>query len=60
MSWLKQTLPLVFDRLFTNGRRSRIPIFPLDTVLYPEGLHGLVRVSASGIGGQTGSAGNER
>lgn len=38
MNWLKQTLPLVFDHLFTNGQRGRIPIFPLDTVLYPDGL----------------------
>ncbi|MHB1677622.1 MAG: LON peptidase substrate-binding domain-containing protein [Sulfuriferula sp.] len=37
MSWLKQKLPLVFD-LLTNGQRLSIPIFPLNTVLYPDGL----------------------
>ncbi|MHB0990919.1 MAG: LON peptidase substrate-binding domain-containing protein [Burkholderiales bacterium] len=38
MSWLKPGLPPVFDRLLARQRRCRIPIFPLNTVLYPEGL----------------------
>lgn len=38
MNWLKQALPLVFDRLPAGEQRCRIPIFPLDTVLYPDGL----------------------
>ena len=37
MNWFKQNLPLVFDRLH-NARHLRIPIFPLNTVLYPDGL----------------------
>ena len=37
MNWFKQNLPLVFDRLH-NVRHLRIPIFPLTTVLYPDGL----------------------
>lgn len=37
MSWLKRSLPLMFDRLH-NARHLNIPIFPLHTVLYPDGL----------------------
>lgn len=37
MNWFKQNLPLVFDRLH-NVRHLSIPIFPLSTVLYPDGL----------------------
>ena len=37
MNWFKQNLPLVFDRLH-NVRQISIPIFPLNTVLYPDGL----------------------
>ncbi|MEQ1667018.1 MAG: LON peptidase substrate-binding domain-containing protein [Sulfuriferula sp.] len=37
MSWLKEKLPLVFDRLH-HTPQLLIPIFPLNTVLYPDGL----------------------
>lgn len=37
MNWFKQNLPLVFDRLHAV-RHLTIPIFPLNTVLYPDGL----------------------
>ncbi|HET9113192.1 MAG TPA: LON peptidase substrate-binding domain-containing protein [Burkholderiales bacterium] len=38
MKWLKRRLPYVFDRLLIGQERCRIPIFPLNTVLYPQGL----------------------
>ena len=38
MNWLKQKLPLVFDRLQGSVQRLNIPIFPLNTVLYPDGM----------------------
>ncbi len=38
MRWLKQALPLLFDRLSRSELHCRIPIFPLDTVLFPDGL----------------------
>ena len=38
MNWLKQKLPLVFDRLQGSAQRLNIPIFPLNTVLYPDGI----------------------
>jgi hypothetical protein len=37
MSWLKEKLPLVFERLHHTPHLT-IPIFPLNTVLYPDGL----------------------
>ncbi|WP_223247287.1 LON peptidase substrate-binding domain-containing protein [Sulfuriferula sp. AH1] len=37
MSWFKRSLPLMFDRLH-NVRHLSIPIFPMHTVLYPDGL----------------------
>ena len=37
MSWLKEKLPLVFDKLH-HTPQLLIPIFPLHTVLYPDGL----------------------
>lgn len=37
MSWLKEKLPLVFDKLH-HTPQLLIPIFPLNTVLYPDGL----------------------
>ena len=37
MNWFKQNLPLVFDRLH-SVRHLSIPIFPLNTVMYPDGL----------------------
>ncbi len=38
MNWLKPSLPPIFGRLLTGQQRCRIPIFPLNTVLYPDGL----------------------
>ncbi|MDR3390178.1 MAG: LON peptidase substrate-binding domain-containing protein [Sulfuriferula sp.] len=37
MNWFKRSLPMMFDRLH-NVRHLSIPIFPLQTVLYPDGL----------------------
>lgn len=38
MSWLTQKLPLVFDRLHGSVPRLNIPVFLLNTVLYPDGV----------------------
>ena len=38
MNWLKHKLPQAIDRLFVHGRRLTIPVFPLNAVLFPDGL----------------------
>lgn len=37
MNWLKKNLPLIFDRIH-NVQTLEIPIFTLNTVLYPDSL----------------------
>ena len=38
MSWLSQKLPLIFDQPHSSAQRLHIPIFALNTVLYPDGV----------------------